>query len=64
MHSFQIVYHQGSFVLSKPAATRAEAIQRALSLNGKDEIWHVHIEDGHGRPVLCNHELAAWRDGV
>ena len=64
MHSFRVVYHQGSFVLAKPAESRADAIQRALCLSGKEDIWHVHIEDAHGRPVLCNHELAARRDAT
>ena len=59
MRGFRVIYRQGSFVLSKQAKTRAEALVHALSLQRTDGVWHVHIEDGSGRPVLSNHELAA-----
>jgi hypothetical protein len=62
MSRFRIVYSRGSFGFVALCDTREKAVAEAQMLQGITGVWHVHIEDAHGRPVACDHDLrTAWQ---
>jgi hypothetical protein len=61
MSRYRIVYSRGSFGLVTLCDSREKAVAEAHTLYRMSGVWHVHIEDTHGRCVACDHDLrAGW----